>query len=217
MTRIFALTAASVAAAALACFALLAREQPQRNESPPPAAILQQTVLAVGGREPLSLPALTAADGTLFEPARLHGHWSVIFFGFTSCPHVCPTTLQVLGAAARDPASGVPAGTTQIVFVSVDPERDTPERLRNYLAAFDRRIVGLTGRRVAVDSFSEQVGAGYRALAAAIDHSTSLFVLDPQGRLAGVLLRPSDPRRVVADLQRLVKSYELAEPIAAAR
>ncbi|MGH8241398.1 MAG: SCO family protein, partial [Steroidobacteraceae bacterium] len=99
----------------------------------------------------------------------------------------------------------------------VDPERDTPERLRSYLAAFDGRIVGLTGGRVAVDSFSEQVGAGYRPLAAGIDHSTSLFVVDPQRRLAGILLRPSDPRRVVADLQRLMESYELAEPIAAAR
>ncbi|MGH8237694.1 MAG: SCO family protein, partial [Steroidobacteraceae bacterium] len=121
MTRTFALSAAGIAAAALACFALIAREQPQRHQTLPPAAILQQTVLVVGGGEPLSLPALTAADGTLFEPAHLEGHWSVIFFGFTSCPHVCPTTLQVLGAAARDPASGVPAGTTQIVFVSVDP------------------------------------------------------------------------------------------------
>ncbi len=166
-------------------------------------AVLEQTLLIVERSEPLRVPALAATDGAVFGSERLRGHWSVIFFGFTSCPDVCPTTLGVLGALARDPESGVAAGVTQIVFVSIDPERDTLTRVKSYLAPFGAGIVGLTGSRDAIDRFSAALGAAYRMADAGIDHSTSLFVVDPQGRLAGILLRPSDPARIVMDLKTL--------------
>jgi protein SCO1/2 len=108
--------------------------------------------------------------------------------------------LAILTAVARDPESGVSSGSTQLVFVSIDPERDTPERIRNYLSHFDRRILGLTGSRDAIGRFSREIGAGSTPVDASIDHSTSLFVLDPKGREAGVLLRPSAASRIIADL-----------------
>jgi protein SCO1/2 len=164
--------------------------------------VLDQTVLQVTPAAPLALPALVASDGKPFAAAGLRGRWSVVFFGFTACPHVCPTTLQTLAAVSRDPASGVASGRTQVVFVSVDP-RDTPEVIRAYLENFDRRIVGLGGQGDAVARFATAAGAGFAAAGGGIDHSTSLFVVDPEGRLAAVLLRPSEARRVVSDLRSL--------------
>ena len=194
-----------VSAAILACMLamLFPAQKARAHDGHRRLAVLEQTLLTVERGESLRVPALAATDNTVFGPERLRGHWSVIFFGFTSCPDVCPTTLGVLGALARDPGSGVAAGTTQIVFVSIDPERDTLKRVKSYLKPFGTGIVGLTGSRDAIDRFSAALGAAYRPAGAGIDHSTSLFVVDPQGRLAGILLRPSDPARIVADLRTL--------------
>jgi protein SCO1/2 len=184
----------------------------------PELAALAQTLLPMHGGEPVAVPPLLDADARAFDPERLKGRWSVVFFGFTSCPDVCPITLQVLSEVARHPASGIlegasgipestsgaPAGATQIVFVSVDPQHDTPKRMKSYLANFDKRFIGLTGTREALDSFAAGLGAGSERFGSGgIDHSTSLFVLDPKGRLAGVMLRPADPARIVADLNTL--------------
>jgi protein SCO1/2 len=166
-------------------------------------AMLDRTVLALPRGEPLTMPALVAADGSAFDAQRLQGRWSLVFFGFTSCPDVCPTTLQTLAAFARDPASGIDAGRTQVVFVSVDPERDSRARIAEYLQSFDPRFVGVTGSPDALARFSAQAGAGYAAMGASMDHSTSVFVVDPQGRLAGVLLHPANAAGVRADLASL--------------
>jgi protein SCO1 len=151
----------------------------------------------------LNVPPLFTAGGRLFAPDELQGHWSVIFFGFTACPLVCPKTLSVLAALARNPASGISSGIVAPLFVSVDPERDTPLRMAAYLKHFDSHIAGLTGSSASIARFSSEVGAGYQPAGSSIDHSTSLFVIDPKGRLAGILLRPNDPARIVADLAAL--------------
>jgi protein SCO1/2 len=172
---------------------------------------LKQTLLPVERGAPVAVPLLVTDEGLFFDPARLKGRWSLVFFGFTSCPDVCPTTLQVLSEFSHHPASGVPefgsgvpAGATQVVFVTVDPKRDTPSRLKSYLAHFDERFIGLTGSRAAIDRFAAGLGAASASSdAGGIDHSTSVFALDPQGRLAGVMLRPADPARIVADLNTL--------------
>jgi protein SCO1/2 len=173
-------------------------------------ATLTQTYIAVDALAPVRVPRLITAEGDVLAPERLQGHWSVIFFGFTSCPAVCPKTLSVLAAVARDSQSGVSSGATQTVFVSIDPEHDTPRQIRTYLRLFGGLILGLTGRRDAIESFSRDIGAGSQVAGSAIDHSTSLFVLDPKGRLVGILLRPTDPARIVADLTILRRSQSNA-------
>jgi protein SCO1/2 len=170
-------------------------------------ATLTQTYIAVEGRVPVRVPRLITAEGAVLAPERLQERWSVIFFGFTACPLVCPKTLAVLAAVARDPESGVSTGITQLVFVSIDPEHDTPKRIRSYLQNFGGHILGLTGNRDAIDCFSREISAASQPAGSAIDHSTSLFVLDPKGRLAGILLRPNDPARIVADLTILRRSH----------
>ncbi len=170
-------------------------------------AQLTQTYIAVDNAAPVRVPRLITAEGDVLTPERLQGHWSVIFFGFTACPGVCPKTLAVLTAVARDPESGMSSGTMQPVFVSVDPEHDTPKRIRSYLQHFGGQILGITGSRDSIDRFRGEIGAGSQSIGSSIDHSTSLFVLDPQGRLAGILLRPNDPARIVADLTILRRAH----------
>ena len=188
----------------LISFALIVK-RPGHGEPP---TTFMQTYIALKAGPPVSVPRLVTASGSTLAPGGMQGHWSVIFFGFTACPLVCPKTLGVMTAMARDPESGVLSGTTQPVFVSVDVEHDTPESIRSYLAHFDRHIMGLTGSRIAIDRFSRDIGAGSQSVESGIDHSTSLFVLDPKGRVAGILLRPSDPLRIVADLKKLRFLYD---------
>jgi protein SCO1 len=170
-------------------------------------ATLTQTYIAANTSIPVPVPRLITTEGQVLAPERLQGRWSVIFFGFTACPLVCPKTLAILAAVARDPKSGVSSGTTQTVFVSIDPEHDTPKRILGYLRHFGGDILGLTGSRDAIGRFSRELGAAFPSAGSANGHSTSLFVLDPKGRLAGMLLRPNDPARIIADLTRLRSSH----------
>jgi protein SCO1/2 len=189
---------------------LVAARRPTATKRGSRMAALSQTYIPVPAGAPLHVPQLVTADGRIFATNQLRGHWSVIFFGFTACPAVCPATLSVLTAVAHNPESGIPSGTTQPVFVSVDPEHDSPERLSIYLRHFDRHIIGLTGSHDAISSFGREIGAGYQPVGSLIDHSTSLFVVDPKGRLAGILLRPNEPARIVAGLTTLRLSYDAA-------
>jgi protein SCO1 len=166
-------------------------------------AMLDRSVLPIASAAPIDVPLLVAADGSTFDASRLRGHWTLLFFGFTSCPELCPMTLGNLARFARDPASGVEAGNTQVVFVTVDPEHDSPARIGEYLEGFDRRFVGVTGSHSAIRHFAAAASAGYLSSGESMDHSSSVFVVDPQGRLAGVLLHPSDPARIRADLGSL--------------
>jgi protein SCO1/2 len=166
-------------------------------------ASVNQTVLPSVPRATLRLPSLTAADGGSFGPERMRGRWTVAFFGYTACPDVCPNTLMVLSQVAQQPASGVPSGKTQLLFVSIQPEGDTPPRVKSYLKNFDSAIIGLTGSRDSIVQFARAVGASSDSTKSGLDHSTSLFVIDPDGKLAGVLLRPSNAKAVVDGLNTL--------------
>jgi protein SCO1/2 len=194
-----------VAAATTLAMSLAAGAWALHRDDPAPAAIeaLNRSVLPVPPGAPLDVTALTAGDGSAFDGARLRGRWSLVFFGFTSCADVCPMTLHTLAQFADDPASGVANGATQVVFVSIDPERDTPARVQAYVEAFDKRFVGVTGAPAALERFGAAAGAGFISNGTSMDHSTSVFVVDPQGRLAGVLLHPADGRSVRADLASL--------------
>ncbi|HXS54369.1 MAG TPA: SCO family protein [Usitatibacter sp.] len=169
--------------------------------------MLTRTIVPIENSAPLDAATLVGTDGKPASAQLLRGHWTLLYFGYTSCPDVCPTTLATLARVARDPASGVADGRTRIVFVSVDPVHDTPQRLRTYLHAFDSRIVGLAGRRDAVRHFASAAGAGYGATQSGTDHSTSVFVLDISGRPVAALLRPSDPAHIVADFAQVRASH----------
>jgi len=140
----------------------------------------------------------------------LKGKWTAIFFGFTYCPDVCPTTMGVLGQAQG--LLGPKAKDFQVIFISVDPERDKPETLKAYLAneSFPAGTIGLTGSReqVAVAAkayrvFFEKSGAGSDYL---VNHSTAIYLMDPKGQFAKVLpfgIGADEVARQISDAMRL--------------
>lgn len=152
--------------------------------------------------------SLVDQDGETFTLQRLRGRWSLLFFGFTYCPDVCPSALYELqqvreGLLNRHPGREPP----QVVLVSVDPERDTPARLGEYLAFFDPAFVGVTGAPEQLKPLALQVGVAYRiephepgAAAYQVDHSAGIFLVNPEGRLAGMFPAPQKAADMIGDV-----------------
>ena len=156
--------------------------------------------------EPRALPAFTLVDqaGRAFDRARLEGRWSLLFTGFTHCPDVCPTTLALMSDLNRR----VGRDDLQFVFVSVDPERDTPDAVARYLAHFDAALVGATGERAQMERLTAGLGlAQVRNPGSGdeytVDHSTAFVLIDPEARLAGYFSAPHAREALVADLAAL--------------
>lgn len=145
--------------------------------------------------------ALTDQQGRLLDAAALEGRWTLLFTGFTHCPDICPTTLATFAELDQRLGPSAP----RFLFVSVDPERDTPERLAAYLGHFDPDLVGATGTRAEVEAFTAQlglaqvrnpgVGGDYT-----VDHSTALILIDPQARVAAYFTPPHNMGALAADL-----------------
>jgi protein SCO1 len=159
---------------------------------------------------PRALPdfRLTRSDGSSLTLADWKGRWTIAFFGYTSCPDVCPTTLatfkQVWSRLARTPA----ADRWRFDFISVDPERDTPERLATYVGYFDKDFVAATGSDEELSRLTRALGLVYSRAPAgngdyAVDHSASAVIIDPDGREAGLFRPPFDAAKIAADLQAL--------------
>jgi protein SCO1/2 len=153
---------------------------------PAPQPQAQASSAAIGG--PFQL---VDQDGRAVDQSVLHGKWSVVFFGYTFCPDFCPTTLTTLGKAMDE--LGPKAKDAQVVFITVDPARDTPAALKTYLSSrvFPKNIMGLTGTQAQVAQVAKEYvvyyqkegsGPGYT-----MDHSTALYLMDPQGHYRGVI------------------------------
>ena len=143
-------------------------------------------------------------DGQAVDQTLLNGKWTLVFFGFTYCPDYCPTTLGMLEATKA--ALGDRADDVQIVFISVDPERDTPQALKDYLSSdgFPEGVIGLTGTqdqvRAAADAYRalyEKVGEGE---AYTMNHSLTIYLMGPDGRFRSALghdLGPANAARII--------------------
>jgi protein SCO1/2 len=175
-----------------------------RERSAEPPQLAAGTALP----EPRSIPAFAFTDQSdrPFGPRELEGRWSLVFTGFTHCPDVCPTTLARMAELRRR----VAREDLQFVFVSVDPERDTPEAMKAYVNHFDPAIVGVTGARAEMERFTAGLGlAQVRNPGAGgeytVDHSTAFVLIDPEGRLAGYFQAPHDVDALASDLRGLEK------------
>ena len=161
---------------------------------------------------------LTDHHGATFDAQRLAGRWSFLFFGYTHCPDICPTTLTSLNVAARAIAA-LPAAppAPQYVFVSIDPERDTPEQLGKFIPYFNREFLGVTGAPAAIADFTRQLSVMYlkvdgeRPDGYLMDHSAAILLLDPQGRFHALFSPPFDPRAMAEDYLRLTQYYEATQ------
>ena len=133
---------------------------------------------------------LTGTDGKPFASSKLNGRPAAVFFGFTHCPDVCPTTLARLAKLRRQLGQGDDA--LSIVFVSVDPERDTPAELQTYLSLFDTPVVGLTGTPAQVEQVKKQFGVYSRKVEQpgggySVDHTAAVILLDKNGQFVATL------------------------------
>jgi protein SCO1/2 len=150
---------------------------------------------------------LTGSDGRPFSSTQLAGSPYVIFFGFTNCPDVCPTTLARLTRLR----AGIPGGEEKlpIVFVSVDPERDKPEDVGRYSEVFGTPVIGLTGTPAAIDQVKRQFGIYSQKVPAdgggyTVDHTASVLLMDGQGRFVSTISPGESDSVALQKMQRLV-------------
>lgn len=155
--------------------------------------------------QPRELPEFQLVDhtGAPFTRESLRGHATLVFFGFTHCPDVCPTTMAQL--AQIKAAAALP--DLQVLLVSVDPERDTPETLERYVHAFDPDFIGLTGTPQAIEELTSAMGVAVARTELpggdyTVDHSAAVFLLNAQGQMVGVFTPPFDVSRFAEDLRR---------------
>ena len=166
------------------------------------------TATVLSPPRPLPPLALVDQNSQPFDVARLRGRWSFVFFGFTSCPDVCPVTMTALAATSKQLATLPEQLRPQVVMISVDPERDTPERLADYVKAFDPSFVGATGTKEEIDEFALRMGvaAAKRPIEGgsySVDHTTSLFLVDPDGALRALFSAPHVPQQIADDYRRI--------------
>ena len=164
--------------------------------------------------KPLTAFALTDHQNRLFDLASLKGKWSFLFFGYTHCPDICPTTLAIL-ARARDNIvkSGVGAEDIQIVFISVDPNRDTADMLEQYVPHFHTTFLGVTGDDAQIGNLAGQLDAAYEVSITPgmenypVYHTASVFLVDPQARYHAVFTPPLDAE-VISARFKVVRKLE---------
>ena len=192
------------------------------------AAFVLATVLALAGCDRLSSPktpfhaaditgtpigrslALADHNGAARTLADFRGKVVLLTFGYTRCPDVCPTTLSDLATAVR--RLGDEGSRVQVLFVTVDPKRDSAELLKNYVPAFDPRFLGLRGDAAATEKAEKE----FRVYAAerqgrtpesyTVDHSAQIFAYDPEGRLRLMMQPGTPPADIAADVRLLLNS-----------
>lgn len=154
--------------------------------------------------------SLIDAKGARFDETNLDGHWTLVFFGFTHCPDVCPGTLTTLKAVAGRLA-GTPefASRGQVLFVSVDPERDTPEVLQRYVEHFDPSFLAATAPPAELAAFTAQLGILHARVKLAagdytIDHTASLILIGPARERVAVFSAPHVPEELAGRVARII-------------
>jgi protein SCO1/2 len=152
--------------------------------------------------------ALQTLDGKDVSDADFRGKWLLIYFGYTFCPDVCPTTLSQIGAALD--ALGLKAKDFQAVFITLDPARDKTPVMKDYMKSFDPRILGLRGEPDDIEATAKSFHIYYRPRALGngqytVDHSSYIYVMDPKGKFAELLTGDLPGHPLVDDLRKLDK------------
>ncbi len=151
---------------------------------------------------------LTNNKNQSFTKDSLKKHWSLLFFGFTNCGYICPTTLTELKKVyTKLEAEHVPP--PQVVFISVDPERDTTARINAYVKSFNKHFMGATGSEKELQTLTNNLGVLYTKTAVksktdyTIDHSSSILLINPDGELTAIFSAPHDAEKITRDFVTL--------------
>jgi protein SCO1 len=163
--------------------------------------------------KPLAPFELVDDRGTKVTAHDVTGRWSFLYFGYTYCPDVCPLTLVELADVKKRLAERAPGASVHVYFVSVDPRRDSPERLHEYVTYFDPDFHGLTGDVGEITALANAVGAvffvapGQDDKAYLVSHSSSIALLEPSGGLRAVFTAPHEAEQVAADFMKIYARY----------
>jgi protein SCO1/2 len=169
--------------------------------SPPPAPNVA-TILPAGNE----LPEFSLLDHTGAAIGRdvFEGNWDLVFFGFTHCPDICPLTLQVLAEAKNKLTAAGFEPLPRIVLISVDPERDTPEKLSQYVGYFGDGNLGITGDLEEIRKLTNGLGIWFEKSGDgedySVDHGAAVLVMDPQGQFRALFSAPHKAENYVHDL-----------------
>jgi protein SCO1/2 len=191
-----------ILASVLFAFALIMSEPPARAT---------KSDVTIGGSFTLSTP-----DGTTVTDQTYRGKWLLVYFGYTFCPNSCPTTLLEVATALKK--LGPHAPQVQPLFITVDPEHDTPKVMQQYTASFDPRIVGLTGTQQQIAAVAQEYGVYYLRHPSGpgaddyvMDHSTYLYVMDPQGKFVRAFDTNESGDRIADVLRELMRKDVMNE------
>ncbi len=169
-----------------------------------------QTTDAATGQPLVGGPfTLTNQDGQVVDQSILEGKWSLVFFGFTYCPDYCPTTLGVLNAVQE--RMGDKAKDLQIVFISIDPERDTPQMLKDYLSSdgFPDDVIGLAGTPEQVAQVAREYRAFYQKVGEGegytMNHGLTVYLMGPDGRFRSAVAHDLGPSRTATLIENAME------------
>jgi protein SCO1/2 len=169
------------------------------------------TALAEGGTNGVAFGGpftLTASDGSTKTDESFRGRWMLVYFGYTHCPNICPMTLSAISRALD--TLGPLAAKVQPVYITIDPERDTPEQMDDYTRAFDPRIVGLTGTPQAIATVANEYRVFYKKVAGqsgddySMMHSSYIYVMDPDGRYVTLITQSEDPTAISGRMREIL-------------
>ena len=189
----------------LASAMFLFPDEQRRLPSPTVATLLNDA-------DPLPYIQLTDKTGQTFTSAELSNQFSLLFFGFTHCPDICPLTLSILATMHRD-WSTPHISPPEVVFISVDPNRDNPTQISNYLANFDSNFQGVTGRREAMDPWLKALGVSVHIQHQPdgqpynVTHNSTIYVVGPETKLLAVFSAPHDAATIAADFLKIRQHY----------
>ena len=158
----------------------------------------------------IAMPKLVKDDGTALVIEDLQDHWSLMFFGYTHCPDICPTTMSTLAQSAK--RFGEQKSFPDVFFVSVDPKRDSVEMLGEYVRYFDPSFTGVTGELKMLEALTFQTGIVFMQAPNIsgqeddylVDHSASILLINPEGKLKAYLKAPHSPESILASLKILL-------------
>ena len=156
----------------------------------------------------IAVPALSKDDGSVFTNADLQDHWTLMFFGYTHCPDICPTTLNMLALARKKSKEIFP----EVVFVSVDPQRDSVEMLGEYVEYFDPSFTGVTGDEALIKALTLQMSVVYVQTPGSnsedylVDHSSAILLLNQEGRLKAFINPPHTPKSIIDSVNAIIKA-----------
>ncbi|MBX3708312.1 MAG: SCO family protein [Gammaproteobacteria bacterium] len=153
---------------------------------------------------------LMAENGQKFTEKNLYHHWTLLFFGFTHCSNVCPTTLDMIKRVYSNLYNQYP--NLQVVLVSVDPERDTPESLAKYTQSYHPQFIGLTGKIQELRKLQSQLGIFSARDTSTSDnyqvqHTSSIMLVNPQGKWAGIFKYGLKPDEFAKGIEASIRSY----------